>query len=581
MQFKKITGHFIKAIIVEVFIIFCLIFLINNYFKNETVTIKADGIGYYDYLPSIFIHHDLIRKDIVNQHDQCFYKRIDLLSVYLDYDGHKVNKYPCGTSILELPFFASTILTTHLEGNDNDGYQLPFQISIFHAAIFYLSLSIFFLKKILELYDIRRSIIIFSQVIFVFATSVTNYVSFDAAFSHIYSLFAITAFIYFIKLYFTRRNINHFILACLFFGLILLIRQINVIILLFVPFLAGSKENLKEGVHNLFKHPVKLLSGVFLVFGLFFIQCLLWYLQTGHFFIYSYTGETFDFLHPRMFKILFSYKKGLFIYTPILFITLSGIIYLALKRKFYLVSTWLAFFLVVTYLLSSWWSWSYGSSYGMRAFIDFYSLFFIPFAIMLNGVHLWTQTIVIFLSFLTIPVNIIQTYQYKNFILNWGDMDKDKYWKVFLRTDDRFKGLVWKRNYDFTQYKTLKEIIIGDLFIPGNRFNIIRKISSKEIPGFQDLNILQILINNDFKVNNDARIIFDIIDSSGNNNSNWFERYLIQFTENGFNRWQTGVYNFEIPPIKDQKDKFIDFAVYSKNYEGKLTDVRLRFLKHI
>lgn len=55
--------HFIKSVIVEVFIIFLFILLINNYLKNSETTIRADGVGYYDYLPSLFIHHDLARKD--------------------------------------------------------------------------------------------------------------------------------------------------------------------------------------------------------------------------------------------------------------------------------------------------------------------------------------------------------------------------------------------------------------------------------------------------------------------------------------------------------------------------------------
>lgn len=578
---KKIIGHSIQAVIVEVFIIFCLVFLINNYFKNEVVTIKSDGIGYYEYLPSIFIHHDFIRKDIVSQDNQRIYNRINSISLYIDYDGYKVNKCPCGTAVLELPFFAYALLTTNLEGNYNDGYQLPFQIAIFHAAIFYLFLSIFLLRKILELYDIKRSIIILSQILFVFGTSVTNYVNYDAAYSHIYSLVTITAFIYFIKLYFKLRNVNHFILACLFFGLILLLRQINGVILLFVPFLAGSIENLKDGVFNLFRHPVKLLFGIFLVFGVFFIQCLLWYLQTGHFLIYSYKGEAFDFLHPRIIKILFSYKKGLFVYTPILFITLSGIFYLTFKRKYYPAFTWFAFFILLTYILSSWWAWSFGSSYGLRAYIDYFTLFFIPFAIILNEVHTITKSIVIVLSFLTIPLNIIQTYQYKNYILDWGEMNKEKYWKVFLRTDDRFKGLLWKKSYDYSQYLAVKEITIGNIRVINNKFEVFYSLRSSEIPGFQNVSIIQVLADNDYKLNNDSEIILGIEESESKHNYYWNKIPLLHFPEGKFNKFQKGVGNFEFVPITDEKEKHIDFAVNSGKYNGILQNVRLKFLRHI
>ena len=40
--------------------IFGFIFSINNYIGNVEKTINADGIGYYDYLTSIFIYNDFI-----------------------------------------------------------------------------------------------------------------------------------------------------------------------------------------------------------------------------------------------------------------------------------------------------------------------------------------------------------------------------------------------------------------------------------------------------------------------------------------------------------------------------------------
>jgi len=172
--------HFIKSVIVEVFIIFLFILLINNYLKNSENTIRADGVGYYDYLPSLFIHHDLARKDIPFKNDPGIYNRISKLWAYIDYDNHKVNKYPCGTAVLQLPFFLETLTTTNLERNFNDGYQRPFHIAIFYATIFYLFLSLFFLKRTLELFNIKRHIIILTQLLIVFATSVTNYANYDA-----------------------------------------------------------------------------------------------------------------------------------------------------------------------------------------------------------------------------------------------------------------------------------------------------------------------------------------------------------------------------------------------------------------
>ena len=99
---------FIKEIGSELLIIFLFIFLLNTLIGKEDVKINADGIGYYDYLPSLFIHHDFIRKDISVSKDLNYYKRINSLEIYNDYHNRKLNKYPCGTAILQSPFFIST-----------------------------------------------------------------------------------------------------------------------------------------------------------------------------------------------------------------------------------------------------------------------------------------------------------------------------------------------------------------------------------------------------------------------------------------------------------------------------------------
>lgn len=363
-------------------------------------------------------------------------------------------------------------------------------------------------------------------------------------------------------------------------GLIIILRQINVLTILFVPFLAGSLISLKDGFIHLLRNPKKLLIGIVLIFGLFFIQCLLWYLQTGKFLIYSYQGESFNFLDPQIFNILFSYKKGLFVYTPILFISLLSLIWLAYKRQYYLVFTWVSFFIILTYVLSSWHSWFYGGSYGLRAYIDYYTVFFIPFALMLDGIVKGMKIVIILLSFLTIPLNIIQTYQYKEYILHWIDMDKEKYWKVFLKTEDRYKGLVWKKNYNLNNYQTVKEFLIGDINTSKNAHNVIYNGNSRDIPDFEYVSIIQVLIDNEYDNENNSKIILNINDTSSHHNYYWVDRSFICFSEKQLNEWQTGLYNFEFHRITDLKEKIITLEVKSGNQNNNFKNVRIKYLKH-
>jgi len=581
LLFNKYFPGVLKHISIELLIVFIYVVSINNYFGNVDEKIKADGIGYYDYLPSIFIHHDIVRKDVPFNKDSNLYSRINDNGVYVEYEEFLVNKYPCGTALLELPFFLFTYLLTDIEGDSLSGYERPFHTTVFHAALFYLFLSLLFLKGTLRLFGIRKHMITLIQVLLVLATTVTNYAHFDAAFSHIYSLFAITGFIYFAKSYFSRKELKHFMLACLLLGLVVILRQTNILILLFIPFLAGSMNNLKDGFLYLWRQPVFLVIGILVTFGIFSIQGLLWYVQTGKFLIMSYQGEGFNFHDPYFFSILFGYGKGLFVYTPILFTALISMIWLLHKREFFLVITWFGFFIILTYVLSSWWNWFFGDSFGLRAYIDFYTIFFIPVALMLNGLNPKIKAGVVSILLLTIPVNYIQSVQYREFIFHWNSMEKEMFWKVFLRTNPKYKGLLWKINYDYSQFQIVGGKAIGTFAIPPREIDTLYDIHSSIIPDFQDVSIIQVLFDSDFKRKNDSQFSLTITDKAGDQIHYYHILSFVQFVEEGFREWQTGSYNFKFAPLTENKDVRIILKIESGKVRTEIKNLRIRYFKPI
>ncbi len=348
------------------------------------------------------------------------------------------------------------------------------------------------------------------QLLLVLGTSVTDYVNFDAGFSHIYSLFAITAFIFFIKNYLEKRKYSDFLISCILLGLIILIRPVNGIIIFFVPFLAGSFRKLWEEIVFLVKNSGKTLFGIFIVAGMISLQCMLWYLQTGSIFINTYYDVGFNFLKPEWFNVLFSYCKGLFVYTPVLFLAITALIWLGVKKRYFELVWWFFFFALTTYIISSWNCWYYGASFGLRAFIDFYTVFFILFAIMFGKLSVWLRITYLIPAIFLVCVNIIQTYKYKMYILDWGNMDKDKYWTIFLKTDEKMKGLVWKKKYNYINYQKTEEILVGDLNIPALTVSTILRINSSQIKNFNNAAFFEVSLNHDFQESNDARILLYI-----------------------------------------------------------------------
>ncbi|WP_372936034.1 hypothetical protein [Mariniphaga sediminis] len=563
-----------KTAFVEFFLLVVFTLLVWDFTES---TITGDGKGYYDYLPSTFIHQDIFRINDSAKEMTAFENRRSALDFYLKYEEKWVNRYPCGTAVLQSPFFICTWLMSDTEGTFIDGYPKIYHRMVFFTALFYLLLSLVFLKKLLELYGAGRFTIFLSQILMIFATSITQYASANSAFSHVYSLFAITAFLFFTKEYFMDHRIRSFLVASVLLGLVVILRNINGVILFFVPFLAGSWKNLGNGILVILRKPLILAIGLLLFFALVFIQLFLWYAQTGHLLLYSYQGDGFNFLDPQFINILLSYRKGLFIYTPVLFLGIVGLVWLFLKRQYYFVSSWLVFFVLLTYLLSSWEWWYYGRSYGLRAYIDFYAIFFIPFAILFGQANRWGKGLLLISALLTIPLNLIQNYQYQNYIIHGTGMNKARYWKVFLKTHDSYKGLFFKQRIDNSQYKVISEYEVGDITASPDIYTRVWTKHTSEIENFGSVKIIRIAFENEFKEENHCRLLLEIKDDEGKMIV-YHRPYFIHFAGEKFNQFQKGMYNFELPKLDLPENQTVIFSVLADKNGTTLGNVRLQFL---
>ena len=401
----------------------------------STGIIEADGKGYYAYLPAIFIYHDL---------NFGFFDTIEKEKYYnenLQYDyrsyfrGKYINKYYSGTALAMAPFFAIGHLVTVFLGYPLDGYSRYYTLFINLASIFYLALACLFLLKLLRTYNIRGIYIFLILFSIVFGTNVFYYSVIEFSMSHIYSFAFINMFIYYTKKYFNHYKIKLLPVIGLILGMVVLIRPANILIVAMVPFLAGSFLRLINGMKVIVKNIPALIISFLLFMIILSVQFAIYKIQTGRFWIYSYGDEGFNFFSPQIINTLFSYKKGLFLYTPLLAISLAGGYYL-FKKSRYTFFTLLGGLFLITYVFSSWWMWYYGGSFSSRVFIEYFAFFAILLGIALNNIKLrWVRrAYIIILIILTIGCQI-QTYQYRYNIIHWSDMTQEKYWEVFMRAD--------------------------------------------------------------------------------------------------------------------------------------------------
>jgi hypothetical protein len=397
--------------------------------------LQSDARGYYAYLPAIFIYQDLnfgfFEKMEEKYHDPNY---------YYDYriwpEGKGSNKYYCGTALAELPFFLTAHLLSRPLGYPADGYSFPYFLFMNLAALFYLLAGLIYLRKILHLLNISERNKSLTLIVAVFGTHLFYYSVIEPGMSHIFSFAFIAMFVFFSMKLFLAPGKRLIILLAALLGILVLIRPVNGLIIFILPFAAGSYSVLRETLLKIFSsYKASLAAGLLLAAAIVSIQLILYKVATGKFFIYSYSEEGFNFSDPHITDILFSYRKGLFLYTPVLLVSMYGLRSLWRHSRFRFYS-WLAFFMLITYVFSSWWMWFYGGSFSSRVYVEYIPLFMILLALSLEntGTAKIRRVYIGLLLLLTLFCQV-QTYQYRYYQIHWSDTTKELYWKNFLRID--------------------------------------------------------------------------------------------------------------------------------------------------
>ncbi|MGB0423505.1 MAG: hypothetical protein ACPGED_04260 [Flavobacteriales bacterium] len=414
------------------------LFACYNQFKTNLTdeewprVIKVDGKGYYAYLPAIFVHNDLNfswfqEVEVENAIDP------NLIYWYTyNFEGNTVNKYFVGEAVLLTPFFLVAHFWCWISNSPMTGFSFPYIFMLSVAALFYFILGAFFIKKSLEKFGASRLAVCVSLLAVCLGTNLYYYTIREYSMSHVYSFAMVALFVYLIISFFQNHKTSTLITAAACLGLIVLIRPVNGLVVLAIPFLAGTYTQLKTGVNWFFSKPLIALCSALVTGLVLCIQLIIYKIQTGSWWVYSYAEEGFNFDHPEIFNFLLSYKKGLFVYTPVTALALIGFVALFWKKKWYRSITLFAFLALVVFVLSSWWMWFYGGSFSCRPMIEYYPFFAFLFAFAIDGMKRWyLQLSLIIALVFCVWLNQGQTWQYVMGSMHWDSMDKEFYWRIF------------------------------------------------------------------------------------------------------------------------------------------------------
>jgi hypothetical protein len=418
-----------------IFLAVGLFFLTRNPDSPYDKMIGSDGKGYYAYLPAIFIHHSFDYAFVEDYEHKYHQSGDDFFDFRIDVEGKTVNKYFPGVAILWLPFFILAHLFCLLTSFAPDGYSLPYQILIGLAAIFYLWLGLKVLRLILQRFQISEEIIFFTVWALFFGTNLYYYTIEEPSFTHVYSFALINIFVLALFKNLGKITSMWLFILTISLALIVIIRPINGLIILILPFVAGSVKESRKFITEIFENYKKLVFQIFAGILIISIVPLLWKIQTGKWLIYTYGSEGFDFLKPHFFEVLFSFHNGWFVYTPLAFVSFFGIIPLFKRNRSG--AFWLLIFLVfVIYLISCWSVWWYGEAFGFRPLIEFYIVPAILLALVLEKHQKQKALFWGFLAILVLLIgfSLFKSWQFNKGILPAKHLTSETYFGNFFST---------------------------------------------------------------------------------------------------------------------------------------------------
>ena len=354
--------------------------------------VYSDGFGYYVYLPAL----------LYDDFTFGFVKEWEYPLTLIEAAGGVINKYPVGVAIMESPFFFAahifSLLRDSLTGSVTaTGYSNLYQYMVLFGGVFYWIVGTALLYMLLVRYlGFSKRVSLLACVVITYGTNLFHYACYDACFSHVYSYFLFNVFLYYLCWYEERQDQgkNKIWQTCVFgflAGLIFMCRNTNILFVL--TYVLYGVKNIKDFKVRMLTilNPKRAIPIVLTGCVTIIPQLLYWHTATGHWFVYSYgSNEPFYWLSPQIGNFLFSVRKGLFFWSPLLLLSMVGIV-LAYRKRQQLYTGLVVFFAVIVYVSSAWWSWYYGGSYGQRVAVDFMCLFTIFTAYVLSGLEAWKQ----------------------------------------------------------------------------------------------------------------------------------------------------------------------------------------------
>ena len=417
--------------------IFFILLLITLPIVNPWV--HGDGVGYYAYVHSLLIDHNLAFENEWKAGNASFTQgRVgpngEVLENQYTSTHHLDNHFAVGPAILWAPFLiAIHLLILLLNGFgahiNADGFGRPYLLTMAFATAGYGFCGLLICFRLAREFVAERWAFL-AVAGYWFASSLPVYMYLNPSWSHAHTLFSVSLFLWYWYRTRNMRTLRQWILLGLLGALMVNVYYLNAVWLLLPAFEAiakyfkifsGSPELHGGRSDESFGRLIASHTTFVAVFLLGMLPTLITrkiiyggYLNTG------YPGaREWMWTHPVPGSVWFSSDHGLFSWTPILIFAVIGLIFF-LRYDRTIALYFLAVFAVFSYVLACYVNWDGISSFGNRFFISLGPAFIVGRAVILDSIARgWSNQKKAFIT-ATLVFTLFSIWNV-GFIFQWGD----------------------------------------------------------------------------------------------------------------------------------------------------------------
>jgi len=330
---------------------------------------ELDVVGYYSYLRSLAIDHDL---DLANDFTLFGWPS---KAAEKTVTGLTADPWSVGPAILWVPAFLAghlTSLALNATGNPvpTNGISFVYDFFIVYASMIYGLIGLIFLYFFLRFFfDPLKSFL--ALAIYFFASPLVFYQFHEPTMSHTLTVFAAGGFLYYWYRNWLKKSLKDWCWLGLWAGLIALVRSQDIFIFI-VPAAAETLVLLRQKE----RPGPALLAGPLLMLLISFVcftpQMLAWKVLYNSFLTVPAGPGFMHWTSPAVWEMLFSTGHGLITWTPVILFCLVGLFLYNKNRSEQTALFWSfgLILLIELYINSAAGDWSGGWAFGARRFLS-------------------------------------------------------------------------------------------------------------------------------------------------------------------------------------------------------------------